>query len=88
MNNSVEIEEPKALESNSVVQVSIEWEHGPSVLVKGIHYLPDMMINYSRKKELINSLENELEDCKKELWELREEIRLMGVQQGWKIEPI
>lgn len=50
--------------------------------------LPNMLTEYSRKKESFSLLEKELDEKRKELYELQENIRILCEQQGWRIEPV
>ena len=59
-----------------------------SIPDKGVWYLPDMLTEYSMKKESFGLLEKELDEKRKELYELQENIRILCEQQGWRIEPV
>lgn len=72
---------------NNVVKVDVVLEPKAYIPDKGIWYLPDMLTEYSRKKEAFGLLEKELNEKRKELYELQENIRILCEQQGWRIEP-
>lgn len=86
--SKAELDEPKEAKLNSIAKVDIVLEPEASIPCKGIWYLPDMLTEYSRKKESFGLLEKELDEKRKELYELQENIRTLCEQQGWRIEPV
>ena len=82
-----ELKESEATKLNNIVKVDVMLEsklQTPSELWA----LPNMLTEYSRKKEVFSLLEKELDEKRKELYELQENIRTLCEQQGWRIEPV
>ena len=83
-----ELDESEATKLNNVVKVNVVLEPKASIPDKGIWYLPDMLTEYSRKKDAFSLLEKELDESRAELYALQENIRTLCEQQGWRIEPV
>ena len=83
-----ETKEPEATKLNNVVKVDVVLEPRPSIPDMGVWYLPNMLTEYSRKKESFSLLEKELDESRAELYALQENIRILCEQQGWRIEPV
>jgi hypothetical protein len=75
-------------ESEETKLNNVVLEPKSSIPDKGVWYLPDMLTEYSRKKEAFSLLGKELDEKRKELYELQENIRILCEQQGWMIEPV
>ena len=88
LDESKEAEKPEATKLNNVVKVDVVLEPKASIPCKGAWYLPDMLAEYSRKKESFGLLEKELDESRAELYALQENIRILCEQQGWRIEPV
>ena len=83
----IELDGSEATKLNNIVKVDVVLEpklQTPSELWT----LPNMLTEYSRKKESFSLLNNELDEKRKELYALQENIRTLCEQQGWRIEPI
>ena len=84
-----EPEEPDVSMSECAYDIDVGVVSKPAPLesMPPVWKLPSMLTEYSRKKESFSLLEKELDEKRKELYELQENIRTLCEQQGWRIEP-